>query len=496
MNRKLLPLFAVCAGIGLTACASSGSHGKNASSTSAKSPKAIKAAAVAKRDAAASRQTAKNLTARPSNELVLDGFSEGSISQAAYRDYQVQGGGDVVSIENDPAQTAFTDFCTGSVDIVDSASSISKPELAKCENDGITPVQIQVGSDAVVLATENETDVGADCLTEPQVKEIFKAGSPIENWDQLGFDDVALKVAGPNPANQEFNFFGSALEGAGDPTLQDFRFDYHDYAGQDGVRQFVIGSQAAGAQALSHLPVAQNEISNLDAVIKGWDQAVVGAKAGIKASKQTNNTKQLAIAKRHLATAKANLKTLNGELTAEQKVISRYKGVERTAEEVLGRLGVFQYGYYTLYEQELRPLEITSASDPENCIFPSQDTITSGAYPLSRQLLLTFSLQALRSNPSLRAFLLSYLKNANTLTTNEILVPLPNNVLVQEEDALEGKKTPTAVTGATASSGGENSMSGVTGSGAVSNGTTTSTTSGSTGTTGSGAQSGVAPGVH
>ena len=61
-----------------------------------------------------------------------------------------------------------------------------------------------------MVAIKSETDVGADCLTVDQVRDIYRAGSPLTNWSQppLGFDDVPLKVGGPNPDNNGFGFFG------------------------------------------------------------------------------------------------------------------------------------------------------------------------------------------------------------------------------------------------------------------------------------------------
>ena len=64
------------------------------------------------------------------------------------------------------ATEGFARLCRGEIDIVDSARAISRAELAVCNANGLeirTPIQI--ASDAIVLATRNESDVGGDCLT-------------------------------------------------------------------------------------------------------------------------------------------------------------------------------------------------------------------------------------------------------------------------------------------------------------------------------------------
>ena len=501
MSRsRLLPAVLVAA-VALSACGSSDHRARTGTNAARGSGTSSTSQISTAQAAAAQHATDENIAARAKNELILDGFSEGSLSQLAYRDYQAQGGTDVVSIENDSAPTAFDNLCRGSVDVVDSATPISGAALRRCHVDGVTPVQLQVGSDALVLATENETDVGADCLTLAQVKTIFKAGSPVENWDQLGFDNVPLSVAGPNPANSYFSFFGFSLVGAALPTVQDFRFDYHAMASEDGIRNYVVGKLQQGQLASAALPAALGQITSLNALIAGWKATLRGANAYVTSATQQNNATAIVLATAKRDRALAALSTLGRERRSLRAQVARDRGAERVAETVLGRLGVFQYGYYTLYEEQLRPLEITRTASRENCVFPSVDTITSGDYPLSRQLLLTVSLQELRTNPGLRAFLLSYLRNANTLTTNQVLVPLPTNVLHQEERWLAGTNgtTTTATTTTVPASGAVNSMSGA-GGGEAGSGLNTTTSSAATGSSGAGpgpAASSIIPqGVH
>ena len=57
--------------------------------------------------------------------------------------------------------------------------------------------------------------------------------------------------------------------------------------------------------------------------------------------------------------------------------------------------------------------------------------MTNATYPLSRQLLITVSTQALK-RPEVQAFLRTYLNHAQDLATNNRLVPLPDQVVATE----------------------------------------------------------------
>ena len=43
-----------------------------------------------------------------------------------------------------------------------------------------------------------------------------------------------------------------------------------------------------------------------------------------------------------------------------------------------------RFSYYELFEEELRPFEITTPDGHRNCVFPSQTTIASGDLPARR----------------------------------------------------------------------------------------------------------------
>jgi hypothetical protein len=76
-----------------------------------------------------------------------------------------------------------------------------------------------------------------------------------------------------------------------------------------------------------------------------------------------------------------------------------------------------------------------------NCIFPSQRTITSGEYPLARQLLITTTTRSL-ARPEVRDFMKHYLGSAQELANDQRLVALPNETVSFEQGWLTGEQAP------------------------------------------------------
>jgi ABC-type phosphate transport system substrate-binding protein len=72
-----------------------------------------------------------------------------------------------------------------------------------------------------------------------------------------------------------------------------------------------------------------------------------------------------------------------------------------------------------------------------HCVFPSPETITSGAYPLARQLRITVSREGLRRG-EIRTFLDTYLRNAQRLAKKVDLVPLSDGQVTRARAQARG----------------------------------------------------------
>jgi ABC-type phosphate transport system substrate-binding protein len=385
------------------------------------------------------------LPPRPPGEVDIDGRTQGSLTVAAVAAYE--GSGARVVVSNHGEAQGFAKLCRGQADIVDSQQPISPAQLSVCQAEGVQPVQIEVAAEGAVLATGGEVDVGADCLTVAQVKQIFQAGSQITNWAQLGYYNIPLRVAGPGEGGGLFYLFGSTALGAQAATLADLRGDYDRLSSEGAVRNAVTDGAAAGAtsaqlhsNALASLAALQRAIGEAHGYLH---EATFQVQKGIRDKRSAGAQGR---DRANLARAQANLAVLLGDLPAAERYIHQTTVAAERFQGELGTIGYFSLAYYDSHQEQLRPLEIDSGSlRPRlNCIFPSARTIGDGSYPLSRQLLLTVSLQDMR-RPEVESFLKFYLEQAPSLASSAEFVPIPAGVSSTEVSWLEGKRQPPVV---------------------------------------------------
>jgi ABC-type phosphate transport system substrate-binding protein len=385
-----------------------------------------------------------HLPPRPQGEVEVAGRTRDSLTAAVAASYEGSGARIVVS-DHGEAQ-GFAAMCRGRTDVVDSRRPISQAELSVCQAYGVQPVQIEVAANGAVLATGGEVDVGADCLTSAQVKQVFQAGSEISNWSQLGYYNVPLRVVGPQEGAGAFDAFGETALSTEAPTLASLRGDYEALGSEAAVRNAVTGGGPGATSAQLHSQ-ATASLAALQRAI-GEAHGYVGS-ASFQVSKGIRD-KRSSAAKTHdqanLERAKANLSTLLGNVPAAERYVHQTSLEAARFEKGLGTLGYFSLAYYEDHQNELRPLEIDSGVDRPrlNCIFPSEDTIANGSYPLSSQLLLTVSLQDMR-RPPVTGFLRYYLAQAPSLASNAGLVPLPGSIVSTEDSWLEGRTQPPIV---------------------------------------------------
>lgn len=390
-------------------------------------------------------------TPRQAGTIRIAGKSQGSLTPDLVQAYNGAGGTTDITTDEESENQAFKQFCAGQADIVDSARPISESEYRRCIANGIQPVQFQVASDAVVLAIKNETDVGTDCLAFEEVRNIFRAGSTINSWSQVGYghdlggdaNEPRLKVAGPDEDSNVFGFFGQYVLGDPEPTMLAFRSDYQAYPTDAGVRRAVVGSNRDYLAAEQFERSRQIYQDILDSLAENR-RAVRDAKAEVaKGIADDRPAEDQARDRAKLAKAEQNLKNLEKSLPDARRFLAANRAAVRRIAEVRGTLGLFRFSYYEAFEEQLRPMEISATSDFANpeCIFPSQATVTNASYPLARQLLLTVNYRNMR-DPDINEFLTQSLSRSQQLAEQNALVPLPDETQATEQAWLDGSSEP------------------------------------------------------
>lgn len=322
---------------------------------------------------AATTATTPKLPTRPSGVVAIDTLTGDPVTGSAIVAFT---GDSSVTIQRAVGTDGnnFTALCSGRVDVITVTREPTGAEQAQCKRNGVElAAPMQTASDAIVLATKNASDVGGDCITVRQGRDIFKAGSTYSNWSQLGFDNLPLRTVGHNQGSDSFQLFGQVVLGIANPTLGDVRADYLARPSDRTERETVTGAavrRAAEARIARHArflktstraartryinaAIAQanaralKEIARVNALNKKKKVVVNGPKL------IRDNARFVAQVK---ATAAARAaRKFDRRIAADQAAYTA-RALRGTGQR--GFVGPFRYSYYGIYEQELRPLEI------------------------------------------------------------------------------------------------------------------------------------------
>lgn len=165
-----------------------------------------------------------------------------------------------VAVDGPGTSDGFEQFCNGETDINDASRAIEEEEAAACEANGVTPIELEVGLDALSVVGNPESSV--DCLAFADLYALFGPESEgFQSWsdaaplaEELGgngsFPDDPLTIVAPG---EESGTFGSFIELAlediaaerGQPE-DELRTDYQA-SGDDNV---IIDNAAGNASGL------------------------------------------------------------------------------------------------------------------------------------------------------------------------------------------------------------------------------------------------------
>lgn len=170
--------------------------------------------------------------------------------------FQSENTGVQIAVDGPGTSDGFELFCNGETDISDASRAISEEEMAACEANGISPVEIEVGLDALTVI--GNPAVPIDCMNFGDLYALFGPESEgFANWSDAdalagevggngGFPDSPLTIVAPGEESGTYgSFIEIALEGIMEERGQDtnLRPDYQISADDN-----VIVDNSAGTE--------------------------------------------------------------------------------------------------------------------------------------------------------------------------------------------------------------------------------------------------------
>jgi len=176
-----------------------------------------------------------------SGAVAIDGSSTVfPFAQAAAEGFQGENPDAKVTVGQSGTGGGFEKFCAGEIDIADASRPIDEEEeVPVCKENGIKYAQVQVANDGIAIVTNPDLKVG--CLKVDQLNQLWKKGSTVSNYDQLGGDVPSGKVSlyGAGTDSGTFDFFTEEING----EKGDIRKDYQPSEDDNVLVQGVEGDK-------------------------------------------------------------------------------------------------------------------------------------------------------------------------------------------------------------------------------------------------------------
>ncbi|MEM1308839.1 MAG: PstS family phosphate ABC transporter substrate-binding protein [Cyanobacteria bacterium P01_H01_bin.153] len=119
----------------------------------------------------------------------------------------------------------FRKFCAGETDISNASRPVKQEELDACAENGIEPIEVLVGTDALTVVTSVENDFIDDITTE-ELNTIWapEAEGTITRWNQVNSDwpNAPIGLFGPGTDSGTFDFFTDEVNGEEGASRADY----------------------------------------------------------------------------------------------------------------------------------------------------------------------------------------------------------------------------------------------------------------------------------
>ena len=176
-------------------------------------------------------------TSSVSGAVAIDGSSTVfPFAQAAAEGFQSANPDAKVTVGESGTGGGFEKFCAGEIDIADASRPIDDAdEVPVCKKNNVEYAQVEVANDGIAIVTNPSLKMA--CLTTDQLNQLWKKGSDVSNYSQLGSGIPAGKVSlyGPGTDSGTFDFFTEEINGEKGDTRTDYQPSEDDNVLVQGV---------------------------------------------------------------------------------------------------------------------------------------------------------------------------------------------------------------------------------------------------------------------
>ena len=187
--------------------------------------------------AACGSSDSSSTTSSVSGAVAIDGSSTVfPFAQAAAEGFQSANPDAKVTVGESGTGGGFEKFCAGEIDIADASRPIDDAdEVPVCKKNNVEYAQVEVANDGIAIVTNPSLKMA--CLTTDQLNQLWKKGSDVSNYSQLGSGVPAGKVSlyGPGTDSGTFDFFTEEINGEKGDTRTDYQPSEDDNVLVQGV---------------------------------------------------------------------------------------------------------------------------------------------------------------------------------------------------------------------------------------------------------------------
>ena len=193
-------------------------------------------------EVAADEGAAEGDAAGVSGTIEVDGSSTvAPLTDAIYEEYSAEVPDVTINVGVSGTGGGFERFCKGETDISNASRPIKDDEIALCEEAGVEYTELRVGTDALTMVTNPETDF-VTCLTTEEVVKIFGPDDPAQTWSDVNPDypDEELQIFAPGADSGTYDFMVEDVLDLEEPTQ-----DYNSSEDDNIIAQGIIGTPGA-----------------------------------------------------------------------------------------------------------------------------------------------------------------------------------------------------------------------------------------------------------